>query len=120
MLYFNVNTYYAIYNKGSKHNSLVEGDKTSTINIVRFRVTRRGGGSYVTRKGQIRFVSLNLVKKLCFDLFDLNFIVLITMNGEILGKIDQHPIAFKSNRLNVDNFFNINLTFLQIFFIYLK
>jgi hypothetical protein len=74
----------------------------------------------VTRKGQIRFVSLNLVKKLCFDLFDLNFIVLITMNGEILGKIDQHPIAFKSNRLNVDNFFNINLTFLQIFFIYLK
>lgn len=63
------------------------------INIVHFGMTR---------KGRMRFVILNLVKKLCFDLFDLNFIVLITMNGEILSKFDQHPKVFKSNWLNVD------------------
>ena len=68
----------------------------------------------------MRFVILNLVKKLCFDLFDLNLIVLITMNGEILVKIDQHPKVFKSNWLNVDFYIYINSKFLQIFFINLK
>lgn len=70
------------------------------INIVHFRMTRKGSG-YVTRKGQMKFVSLNLVKNLCFDLRDLHAIVLKIMNGEILGKIDQHPKVFKSNWFTV-------------------
>jgi hypothetical protein len=58
-MYFSMN-YSCIILRIRNHGYLVEGDKMPTINIIHIF----WGGGYVTRKGQVGFVSLTSSKEL--------------------------------------------------------